>query len=86
MRSAGPAARRELAQGEEGLEEGGEAHSVPASQHLVDNIPLTAHFLHSLSQLAQGLLAKQAKLVMLHLSTDKVTAWLVPVLDCLLPQ
>lgn len=72
--------------------EGGKAPSVPASQYLVDNIPLTDLFLHSLSQLAQGLLAKQAKLSsrearaeleMLPLSIDKVTAWPVRVCHCL---
>lgn len=86
LRCAGPAARCELERGEQGLEEGGEARSALASQHLPDNTPSTAHFLHSLSQLAQGLLAKQAKLVMLHLGTDKETAWLVPVSDCFTPQ
>lgn len=67
--------------------EGGKAPSVPASEYLVDNIPLTVLFLPSLSQQAQGLLAKQtklssrevwAKLVMLHLSINKVTAWPCP--------
>ena len=96
LRSAGLAAHCELeVRGQQVLGEGGKAHSVLASQYLVDNIPLTALFFHSLSQLPQGLLAKQAKqssreawakLVMLHLSIDKVTAWPVHVLDCLLPE
>lgn len=90
------AAHSELEVGEQQvLGEGGKVLSVPASEYFMDTVPLAAVSFHSLSHLAQVLLAKQAKMCIaeawaklekLHFRVDKLTAWPVHVLDCSLPE